>query len=168
MGNKWATIVMKKIYCLLMLILFINSANAQYVDLGLPSRTLWKESNEEGFYTHRDAVSEFGATLPTKEQYMELIDVCKWKWQDGGFIVVGPNRNSIFFPAKGAYNSGGYIDTVYGYSGYYWTVAVNNLKMGWYIKFIESAKPVIMNGGLDTDNSDFFCPVRLVKLNTNL
>ena len=41
---------------------------AGYVDLGLPSGTLWKDKNEEGgFYTYDQAVSKFGNKLPTKD-----------------------------------------------------------------------------------------------------
>ena len=48
-----------------------------YVDLGLPSGTYWKESNESGFYNYDNAVSKFGDKLPTKEQlerYTENLD----------------------------------------------------------------------------------------------
>ena len=30
-----------------------------YVDLGLPSGTLWKDKNENGFFTYDEAVSRF-------------------------------------------------------------------------------------------------------------
>lgn len=40
--------------------------NAGYVDLGLPSGTLWKNKNEEGFYTYDDAVSKFGSKFADK------------------------------------------------------------------------------------------------------
>ena len=46
-------------------------ASEGYVDLGLPSGTLWKNANEGGddaLYTYDEAVSMFGDKLPTKEQ----------------------------------------------------------------------------------------------------
>ena len=45
-----------------------------YVDLGLPSGTLWKGKNEGGWYTYEEAISMFGNLLPTKEQFEELIN----------------------------------------------------------------------------------------------
>ena len=52
-----------------------------WVDLGLPSGTLWKDTNEEGFYTFSKAVDKFGSSLPTKQQFDELIKSCKWIYQ---------------------------------------------------------------------------------------
>ena len=70
-----------------------------YVDLGLPSGTLWKKENEKGFY-------EIGKTmknLPSENQWRELLDKCDWSrsWLSGGFKIVGPNGASIFLPASG-------------------------------------------------------------------
>ena len=43
--------------------------------------------------------------LPTKEEFNELRQKCKWQWtsQNGkkGYKVIGPNGNSIFLPAAG-------------------------------------------------------------------
>ncbi|HJJ45480.1 MAG TPA: hypothetical protein O0Y17_00165 [Methanocorpusculum sp.] len=45
---------------------------AGYVDLGLPSGTLWKDKNESGgFYTYDEAMKAFGNNLPTMEQFEE-------------------------------------------------------------------------------------------------
>ena len=68
-----------------------------YVDLGLPSGTLWKDKNEGGFYTFEQALSTFGNSLPNREQMEELKNSCKWIWSDNGYKVVGPNGESIFF-----------------------------------------------------------------------
>ena len=81
----------------------VDRSYGKWVDLGLPSGTLWKNSNENGFYSYDDAIAKFGSRLPTKEQLDELIDKCKWTWKSSkkGYIVVGPNGNSIFLPAAG-------------------------------------------------------------------
>jgi hypothetical protein len=46
--------------------------------------------------------------MPTKKEIEELLHICKWKWVNSynnvnvnGFIVTGPNGNSIFLPAAG-------------------------------------------------------------------
>lgn len=79
-------------------------ASQGYVDLGLPSRTFWRNANEGGDntrYTYNEAVSKFGNKLPTKEQLEELKNQCKWAWTGSGYNVVGPNGNSIYLPAAG-------------------------------------------------------------------
>ena len=51
----------------------------------------------------------------------ELISQCKWEWQEDktGYLVTGPNGNSIFMPVAGSL-----IDQAIQYKkerGYYWT-----------------------------------------------
>ena len=71
----------------------------KFVDLGLPSGTLWKNVNEDTEYTYDDAVSKFGKKVPTKQQFEELINKCTWTWTGNAYRVTGPNGNSIFLPA---------------------------------------------------------------------
>ena len=55
---------------------------SEYVDLGLPSGTLWKSKNEKGmYYTYGEAVRQFGDQLPTREQFAELKAFCSWTQQ---------------------------------------------------------------------------------------
>ena len=94
-----------------------------YVDLGLPSGTLWKEKNENGFYDYFDAVAAFDGKLPSKEQWMELMDRCIWTWNGSGYIVVGTNGQSIVLPASGYRNwEGAYF---YDDAGRYWSSTPN-------------------------------------------
>lgn len=72
-----------------------------YVNLGLPSGTLWAEYNEPSNYSYSSAMSMFGNQLPTETQFQELIDYCDWVWASNGFSVTGPNGNTIFLPADG-------------------------------------------------------------------
>ena len=72
----------------------------KYVDLGLPSGTLWKYVDENGEYTYNDAESKYGKKVPSKQQFEELLNKCKWTWTGDGYKVIGPNGNSIFFPAE--------------------------------------------------------------------
>lgn len=87
-----------------------QSKSSKYVDLGLPSGTLWKDSNEGGdhvHYTYDEAISQFGNKLPSKQQLEELKDKCTWIRKDNECIVVGPNGNSITLPAAGHRCCGG-------------------------------------------------------------
>jgi hypothetical protein len=72
-----------------------NIIEQQYVDLGLPSGTLWKKKNENDLYENHEAVNQFGDQLPTKKQWEELMNLCQWTITSRGYRVVGPNGNFI-------------------------------------------------------------------------
>jgi len=74
-----------------------------YVDLGLPSGTLWKSSDESGFFNYQKANSQYGYKMPTKSQWEELINNCSWSYinKDTGFKVIGRNSNYIYIPLNG-------------------------------------------------------------------
>ena len=81
-----------------------------YVDLGLPSGTLWKTTNEtnpedpeHNFYKFDDAVAAFGDQLPTKQQLQELMNQCQWAFDDeqNTVTLTGPNGNTIVLPKMG-------------------------------------------------------------------
>ena len=61
--------------------------------------------------------------MPTIEDMDELRAECTWTWSriDGvnGYLVIGPNGNSIFLPAVGCVLGSGI--KYYGQFGYYWT-----------------------------------------------
>lgn len=63
--------------------------------------------------------------IPSEEDFRELIDKCTWKLstQNGvnGHNVIGPNGDSIFFPATGMYYQEQPFPTSRGGSGYYWS-----------------------------------------------
>ena len=57
---------MKRILLILLSIVALVSntwAQKQWVDLGLPSGTLWASIPEEGYYTYNDAVEKFGINM---------------------------------------------------------------------------------------------------------
>lgn len=97
----------------------------EYVDLGLPSGTLWASSFEtsDGETTLRVPYEQAKKYhLPTKEQFKELIDYCIWDPQRRNnnfshFIVIGRNGNHIKLP------NGGYLiaDRLESWqNGYFW------------------------------------------------
>ena len=66
--------------------------------------------------------------MPTREEFQELVDKCRWSWTTGGghkgYKVTGPNGHSIFLPAAGyRYGSSLYIA---GENGYYWSSSLNS------------------------------------------
>lgn len=92
-----------------------------WVDLGLPSGTLWKDQNEAGgFYTYEQAMAKFGDALPTAEQLEELKNSCRWTWTGSGYKVEGPSGETITLPAAGDRNCDGRVYNV-GSLGRYWS-----------------------------------------------
>lgn len=104
-----------------------------YVDLGLPSGTLWKDQNEAGgFYSYDQAVAKFGSSLPTKEQLEELKNSCRWTWNGNGYKVIGPSGESIVLPAAGYRDWEGNYE---GSNGYYWSSTPYGSEYAWYLGF---------------------------------
>ena len=92
----------------------------KYIDLGLPSGTLWSDTNENDYYTFSEAVAKYGDRLPTREQLEELKAQCQWEWVGKGYKVIGPNGNCIVLPAKGIRYSDDYVGDV-DFNGNYWS-----------------------------------------------
>ena len=97
--------ITKKLFsCLLILTattVLANNSTDEFVDLGLPSGTKWKNADEQGFYTYLSAKYYFGDALPNRAQVKELLYNCTWKWTGKGYRVTGPNQKSIYFPFNG-------------------------------------------------------------------
>lgn len=109
-----------------------------YVDLGLPSGTLWKDRNESGFYDYDEAVRSFGNKLPTWAQLEELKDACTWSWTGSGYNVTGPNGNKIYLPAAGCRDCDGNVFDVGAYDGYYGSSTPSDSESVWCLFFYSS------------------------------
>ena len=104
----------------------------------------WGETVTKGEYTEQNSVTygqeisdfsgnaqydaaraNWGGTwrMPTQTEMQELIDNCTWTWTTlnnvNGYTVTGPNGNSIFLPAVGAYNGSSHYDV--GERSLYWS-----------------------------------------------
>lgn len=130
-----------------------------YVDLGLPSGLKWKSSNEPGYYTYNEAVTEFGEQLPSLKEWEELFDNCNATLIDNGVKMVGKNGNYIILPAMGFKYCQGNKEGI-GSEGRYWSSSEGrNSDFGVYYGF-DSEGPYI--------NAFYKCygnSIRLVKGN---
>ena len=87
----------------------------EYVDLGLPSGTLWATCNvgankpeEFGDYFTQEEVKKLDCIIPTEEHFVELLLNCtpvltKKNGVDG-YLFEGMNENHLFLPAAGYHN----------------------------------------------------------------
>lgn len=95
--------------------------------------------------------------LPTMNEFQELIDKCDWQWtiKSGkkGYIITGPNGNSIFLPAAGIYDAedSGWGDE--GKRGYYQTGTIINNEYMYALYFWESG--VKIGDGMSCVNNAF-------------
>ena len=98
--------------------------NTEYVDLGLPSGTLWATDFEKVdgticYMTYGDASQ---LTIPTKRQWDELAQKCQWKYSNKPegvlYECIGPNGKVLRFQPIG------YIETetdiIYSTRTYFW------------------------------------------------
>ena len=157
----------KQLFLILFAIVASTGVYAQqdYIDLGLPSGTIWKSQNEAGHYTYDQAVAKFKNDMPTKEQFVELKKLCTWTWTGKGYEVKGPNGNSIYLPAAGYSNTGGVIGgpgskgklSGVGTDGYYWSSTSDAQSFAYELFFFSSSVSV------DNYFSSYSSSVRLVK-----
>lgn len=116
-----------------------------YVNLGLPSGTLWKAENEDcGLITYDQAVNFYGSNLPTKEQFEELKDNCLWTWIGNGYKVKGTNGETITLPATGYRRCDGSVYVVGSYGGY-WSPMPNGSEYAWTLSFGSGGVDMLSN-----------------------
>lgn len=141
--------------------------NIKYIDLGLPSGTLWADRNvgaknpeDCGQYLNfDDANSQY--SCPTRTDIKELIENCNWLWvtynKTNGYLVIGKNGNYIFLPASGyRYGSAGSLDNVGSY-GYYWSASAIGSNCGYGLNFHSSS------WYCNNYYQDYGFPIRTVK-----
>ena len=86
----------------------LRDGKTQFIDLGLPSGTLWsgdyKKEGEEIVFLPYQKASLF--QIPTEEQWEELLKFCKFEYYGHGsnmgeYCCIGPNGNHITFMSQG-------------------------------------------------------------------
>ena len=77
-----------------------TEVSAPYVDLGLTSGTIWKETSEPGLFFYNQMLRLFGEQVPKAWQLAELREECSWVYDPEQVceIVTGPSGSSICLP----------------------------------------------------------------------
>ena len=128
----------------------ISIGGNSYVDLGLPSGTLWATCNVGAttpeqygnLYSWVDYYWNMPPNMPTNEQCIELVSNTSGAWTTrngvNGWLFVGLNGNILFLPAAG-YLSGNAI-LGRGVDGMYWSQTPDpyNSNMYYYLFFSSS------------------------------
>lgn len=63
--------------------------------------------------------------MPSRAEFQELYNKCDWTWKSNyngtsGYLVKGPNNQTIFLPASGSCDHDGVLSS-HGSDGYYWS-----------------------------------------------
>lgn len=103
---------------------------SEYIDLGLPSGTLWSVKSVKGYYSFDEAIETFGGNLPARWQFCELIDNCECRFDDEKKALVCKskfNGKMIEFPTLGllSYDSGELYEV--GTYGCYWSRTLDSI-----------------------------------------
>ncbi len=144
----------------------LRNNKTEYVDLGLPSGTLWSKDYEKDDNDHCEYLPYLKASslqIPTEEQWNELITECRWEYerQNGfRFICIGPNGNSINFVSRNGFKAESYTYFHRITSAIFWLKDENDKpdKKGTWICHTNN---IILK--TDSYYMGYKLPVRLVK-----
>ena len=112
------------------------------------SKSYYSQTNYNNTSWKDVASSKWGGTwrMPDVNEFNELIDYCTWLWTTvngvQGYLVTGPNGNSIFLPTTGLYLDYTKQSTE---GGYYWSASRYNDTLAWRLNFSNSAFQVADN-----------------------
>lgn len=143
----------------------LRNKQTEFIDLGLPSGTLWandyeKDGDSYNFLSHEMAIT---MKLPTTEQWRELTNFCKWEFvgDETGVLkmvkCVGPNGNDIVFYPTGCLN---FVRKILDDNVFFWTKDEFMLDQG----SLTVRMWLYQNEGFENiEKSSYKLPVRLVK-----
>lgn len=150
----------------------LRENQTEYVDLGLPSGTLWAkdfEKTEGGSVLSLTYGEACHLSIPTTEQWTELKKNCIWKtnrvfssssYRDV-YECIGPNGNTIEFTKTGYHSA---EQVLYSTNVYFWTKGEinDNRRTAARMRFFIDSNVV----DCDWENlfTGFRLPVRLVKI----
>lgn len=125
-----------------------DASSIKWVDLGLPSKTLWAKDDLPQTLSFIGARSICGYYLPSTSKLRELESFCEKRWERDEFILTGPNGNSISFLCDTSHKS-------------YWLNSYAGCREFAQCFHIQHGMSTILDNDADTSRMLF---VRLMKL----
>lgn len=149
----------------------LRDNKTEYIDLGLPSRTLWSTDYEklDRKYLYLPYEKAEYLKIPTKEQWEELKTSCKWEYDIDhayDFICcrcVGPNGQILKFERTGRIITEGNVDE---WEAFFWIEDDSDLNEKNSIHMFNYGKEIDKEIGkcdLSKNFSGYKLPVRLVR-----
>ena len=149
----------------------LRDNKTEYIDLGLPSRTLWSTDYEklDREYLYLPYEKAEYLKIPTKEQWEELKTSCKWEYDIDNlydFIrcrCVGPNGQILKFERTGRIITEGNVDN---WEAFFWIEDDSDLNEKNSIHMFNYGKEIDKEIGkcdLSKNFSGYKLPVRLVR-----
>lgn len=110
----------------------LRSDKTKYVDLGLPSGTLWasdyETDNSEIYYTTYAKALELN--IPSLEQYNELRKFCIFRWDNDDILCIGPNGKFLRMHKTGYKETGEENSPIAANAVFFW-IRNNNSDFIW-------------------------------------
>ena len=149
----------------------LRDNKTEYIDLGLPSRTLWSTDYEEldRKYLYLPYEKAEYLKIPTKEQWEELKTSCKWEYDIDNYYdficcrCVGPNGQILKFERTGRIITEGKVDE---WEAFFWIEDDSDLNEKNSIHMFNYGKEIDKEIGkceLSKNFSGYKLPVRLVR-----
>ena len=149
----------------------LRDNKTEYIDLGLPSRTLWSTDYEklDGEYLYLPYEKAEYLKIPTKEQWEELKTSCKWEYDIDNYYdffccrCVGPNGQILKFERTGRIITEGNVDE---WEAFFWIEDDSDLNEKNSIHMFNYGKELNKENGwceLSKNFSGYKLPVRLVR-----
>lgn len=152
----------------------LRAKQSAFVDLGLPSGTLWSSGygNGEEESIYRPYLQAALYQIPSEELWKELVETCEWQGKYSttgisfyGVTCIGPNGNSIYFSSAGYVKDSIVIgEPHYGGGGVYFWLKDNNDGLEKKAVHISVGKRNIPEIVVTKMFSGFKLPIRLVKV----
>lgn len=83
----------------------IDTSKIEWVDLGLPSKTLWAKDDLPRSFSFNEAKSICRFMLPSDRKLRELDDSCEKRWEGDNLLLIGPNGNVLSFNCEANHKS---------------------------------------------------------------
>ena len=147
----------------------LRDNKTEYVDLGLPSGTLWSTDYEksDGNCLYLPYEKAAYMKLPTKEQWEELKTLCKWEYVIDNFYIyfrcrcVAPNGKVLTFERTGRRRTAGVVNAQ---ETFFWIEDDTNLNEKNTIHMFNSKNDSKCGAcELSKTFSGYHLPVRLVR-----